>query len=264
MRTEVHPKSIRNLSGSMGEITAYLAGVEVMLLEAKLASPVIDERKLHDLSKKHSVHLSGVSAEKLWLSHSRLSILNIYSAFDTYLGALRKEHKALHGKSWTQHDGDTPPEALKRNAPDKAMFKEEPLSFLLITIDYYRLVRNIVAHPRDNNKNKPIGFYKTNRDKLSAVNELFQSGTAPNIYPHLVFEDIKLFARVVLTAADKINEAYAPSQEQLVKAIPEKYRFKKLLHDKVRRKKSIASYLRMEYGLKIEYAEVIADRVLAY
>lgn len=263
MNIEIRPKSVRNLSGNMGEITAYIAGVEVILREAKLVTPVIDEDALHGLAKKHSVHLSGVSAEKVWQSHSRLSVLSIYSAFDTYFAALRNEHKTLHGRSWIQHDGDSPSVALERNAPDKFLFKEQSLSCLLIAIDYYRHIRNVVAHPRNHNNKRPKEFYENNKDKLDIIKKRFQSSTAPNLYPNIKFEDIKLFARIVLTTANEINKAYAPTEEQLVKAVPKKFTFKKLQHDRERRKNSIASYLRMEYGLKEVFAEEIADRVLA-
>jgi hypothetical protein len=248
----------------MGEITAYIAGVEVALLEAVEVNHEPDASKWEAISKRHSIHLGGVTPSSLLLSHPRMSILSIYTAFDSYIGALRKEYSYFFDKQWVQHDGDSPLDALNRNCPSKGRLASGSVKHYLEVIDYYRIIRNVVAHPREDNKSRAHDYYRKYNGSIEYVREDMATDLAPNQLDHLAFDDVKLFARLVLAAADVINGAFTPSDSVIAQKIPEKFQFKKLAHDEKRRRKSIVSFLRMEYGLKPTHAGNVADEFLAH
>lgn len=248
----------------MGEITAYIAGVEVALLEAVEVNHEPDASKWEEISKRHSIHLGGVTPSSLLLSHSRMSIVSIYTAFDSYIGALRKEYSFFFGKEWVQHDGDTPLDALNRNCPSTGRLTSGYVRHCLEVIDYYRIIRNVVAHPREDNKSRVHDCYRKYHGPIEYVRHEMATDSAPNQLDHLAFDDVKLFARLVLSAADVVNDAFTPSDSVIAQKIPRKFQFKKLAHDEKRRRKSIVEFLRMEYGLKPTHAENVADEFLAH
>ena len=107
-------------------------------------------------------------------------------------------------------------------------------------------------------------FFEENNKYLNHIRKEFSTTSAPNKITDLEFEDIKVFARVVLHAADAINIAFTPSNDLIATKIPAKYQFKNLTHDPKRRNKSILAYLRMEYGLKQDHAELVLNELLAH
>lgn len=259
MKSEFRPKSIRDLSGLLGEMTAYVAGVEVALLEASKSNKAISAIKWEEISRSHGIHLGGVTPESLLLNHARMGILSVYGAFDSYIASLKKEYTEFFGRNWVQNNDETALQALRKNCPNRDLIESNIVSAGLDVIDYYRLIRNVVAHPRSTNTAKINEDYKKKKEAIGVIRKEFQSNLAPNMYEALSFDDIKLFARTVLFVSDFINEAYTPSISIVAKKIPEKYQFKNLTHDISRRKKSIISYLRMEYGAKEDYACKIAN-----
>ena len=166
-----------------------------------------------------------------------MSILSIYSAFDSYIGSLRKEYGVFFGE-WVQHKKDTPIDALLRNCPNQSDIQSPSIVPYLNTIEHYRIIRNIVAHPRDGRSVKSEEFFEQNNEHLNYIRKELVTTSAPNKITELKFEDIKVFARVVLHATDVINIAFTPSDDLIANKIPAKYQFKNLTHDPKRRKKA--------------------------
>lgn len=143
--------------------------------------------------------------------------------------------------------------ALGRNIrPDAGLQIERLFEYRIAAMDYYRLVRNAVAHPSPEAENASKTFFEKNASLLQEVRKQYGMQSAPNAMDRLSFHDIKLLARVALDVTKVIDELLDPGDR----------RFQELLADRPvdntkspdRRFNSLAGWLQTEHGLNHERA----------
>ncbi len=222
MKDTFSTAAFRSFKKFVGELTAVAAGTYVGLQEV---SASIDGLGLTDpwevVAKKHGVKLCGLKSERVLRSAIRLNIVSLYSGIDLFFSDTRSQFHALHGKAWVQHDGDTPFMALARNTASSKQLHESRLGLERITsLDYYRLVRNSIAHPSDEAESTAKQFYLENRELLTSTAITYGMKSVPRPLDDLSFHDIKYLARLALDLATAVDKDLDPGDDRLAVLVP--------------------------------------------
>ena len=108
--------AFRSFKTFTGELTAVAAGIFVGLKEA---IPIIQGNEDSDpwklVAEKHGIIVNGLTSKGVVDSSVRLNLVSLYSGFDLFMNDIRTAFNKIQGRTWIQHDGDTPFTALGRN-----------------------------------------------------------------------------------------------------------------------------------------------------
>lgn len=252
----------RSFKTFIGELTAVAAGIFVGIQEA---IPIIQGHEDSDpwkvAAEKHGIIVNGLSSKSVVDSSVRLNLVSLYSGFDLFMTDIRTAFNNVQGRTWIQHDGDTPFTALGRNTRPEADVHIARLgAHRIAAMDHYRLVRNAVAHPSPEALNASKKFFTKNAELLQEVRSKYGMQTAPNGVDNLTFHDIKLLARVALDVTKAIDELLDPGDR----------RFQELLADRPidktksteRSYNALLGWLKTEHGLNAERAGRIINAYL--
>lgn len=249
--------AFRSFKKFVGELTAVAAGVYVGIQEV---IPLIDALDVSDpwatIAKKHNVKLCGLKSERVTSSIIRLNLVSLYSGIDLFFSDIRNQFHHLHGKPWTQFDGDTPFMALSRNTPSEKDVHESRLGLnRIVAMDYYRLIRNSIAHPSDAAGAAVEKFYTENQQSLIGVSESYGMRSVPSRVNALSFHDIKFLARLALDVASAVDIDFDPGDKKLSSLVPEKSQG--LAKSMERLHNARKGWLAVTYGIQSDRAERI-------
>lgn len=251
--------AFRSFKKFIGELTATAAGIHVGVLEALPVVEKLDQKDPWETAAlKHGIMLRGLKSERIVTSSNRLNLVSLYSGFDLFLLDIRSQFYILHGKAWKQEDKDTPFGALVRNSPSSKCVHEEKLGLHRIaTLDYYRLVRNAVAHPEDEATKSAKKFYDNNALLLTKARNEYGMQSAPNSFENLNFHDVKFLACVALYLAAAIDEDFDPGDDRIAKLLP--VDILKRQKSSERNHNAIKGWLSVTYGISPARAERIIN-----
>jgi len=250
------PKSYRQLKRFVGELTATSAGLHAVLLdfETMYGSYAVDH--LTHTAQKHHIVISGVAPRNLIVSHARLALVSILSGFDQYFSEIEAECKEL-GMQWSKPDKTSPIVVLQENISDGSILGADAQSILKV-IEYYRMVRNWVAHPSEKNRRKAEIEYQYAKADIDRIRNIYKFRSAPNSIESVDFHDIKLLSKLLLDGLREVSSKIRPNESLLVSSIPKNL----LRRDRQRSKrvKRAAKYLESQYGLSLSEAEKLVER----
>lgn len=251
--------AFRSFKNFVGELTAVAAGIYVGIQEGIPVIDAIDEPdQWETAAKKYGLILRGLKSERVIKSTIRLNLVSLYSGFDLFLSDIRSQFYELHGKEWLQYDGDTPFQALARNTPSSKQEHEKKLGReRIVALDYYRLVRNAIAHPNEKAIIAPSLFFD-DADKsncLAKVTTDYGMKSVPSQIQELCFHDLKLLARLALDVAAAVDEDFDPGDERLAKLMPSNVL--KLTKSPERMCNAQKGWLSVTYGIKADRADHI-------
>lgn len=252
-------QAFRSFKTFIGELTAAAAGIYVGLQEA---IPTVESLKTNDpwrvAASKHNVVVHGLSSKVVVDSSSRLNIVSLYSGFDLFIADIRSQFFLLHSKEWRKFERDTPFDELERNTPSTPGLHREKLGCHRIAVlNYYRVVRNAIAHPTPQNKSAADEFIKENSDLLEVARQEYKMQTAPNKLALLNFHDVKFLARVALDLAEAVDQDFDPGNEALRKLLPLEMLGRTTSPQ--RNRNALVGWLRSTYGVPICRAECIIE-----
>lgn len=249
--------AFRSFKKFVGELTAVAAGTYVALQEVL---PSIAETGLIDpweaVAKKHDIKLCGLKTELVLDSAIRLNLVSLYSGLDLFFSETRGQFLKLHGKEWIQHDGDTPFLALSRNTVSNKHLHQSRLGLgRMASLDYYRLVRNSIAHPSDDAQAAAKQFYLENRETLISTAEDYRMKSVPSPADRLSFHDIKYLARLALDLASAVDKDLDPGDRRLADLVPT--RILRLPKSEKRVHNARKGWLSVTFGIQSDRAERI-------
>jgi hypothetical protein len=240
--------SFRRLKLFIGEATAHAAGSYIAISEIeRLHQGDGDLDPWATAGERHSVKVNGLRADSLLRSTIRLSIVGIYSGFDSYVDSLKPELLQLKDKSWVQHDGESKIDGVRRNftiGGDKPSICIQPE---LACLDYYRLIRNAVAHRSEKGFADASGFYDSHKDELNNFRSMYRFSHAPNRPDGLTYHDVKALARCALGVGEAVDSQLDPGDEKLADLIPKLHRNSPLKEDRLNN--AAKGWLRNVYGV---------------
>jgi hypothetical protein len=252
--------AFRSFKKFIGELTAVAAGTYVGLQEV---SASINGLGLADpweaVAKKHGVKLCGLKTEYVLRSTIRLNLVSLYSGIDLFFSDTRSQFHVLHGKVWVQHDGDTPFMALARNTASSKKLHESRLGLeRIISLDYYRLVRNFIAHPSDAAESAAKQFYLENRELLISTAIAYGMKSVPRPLDDLSFHDIKYLARLSLDLAAAVDKDLDPGDDRLAVLVPTA--ILRLPKSQERLHNARKGWLSVTFGIRSDRAERILSK----
>lgn len=121
-------------------------------------------------------------------------------------------------------------------------------------VDYYRLIRNAVAHPSKGSEDIAKKYFESNVEELLFIKRYYGMSGAPNSYDNIDFHDIKLFARTLLDMLKLLEYGLDPGDERLKSLVP----FNRWSNQSETRSLNAAiGFLQSEYGVSSERAKKI-------
>lgn len=248
------PPSVRNFKLFIGELTAEAAAVHVSLLETQRHE---EEKCWRCIAKEAGIKLDGITSDRILNSQLRLSIVSIYSGFDLFLDEIESECKSF-GFKWVNPDDLSPLEVLEKKftgtPENKTYFRYET-----DTVDYFRLLRNSIAHPSAKNKRRAEDFYKSKAESINHIRSKYNMVSAPNAPNSISFHDIKFWCRLLLDYTETIAGLLEPEERMIYSKVPfDKWRKYGKNHKKL---KSVAKkYIHSEYSYCLERANEIVEK----
>ncbi|MGP2960919.1 hypothetical protein ACTVM6_24100, partial [Serratia bockelmannii] len=108
----------RDFKRFIGELTATSSGINVAI---EFTNKTGIESGMKDpwaaVAKEFGIKVDGLMSANVLTSAARLNIVNVYSGFDLYLTAYRKEFVHLFDKDWRSDKSDTPFDEFRKNIP---------------------------------------------------------------------------------------------------------------------------------------------------
>ncbi len=189
------PPSVRNFKTFIGELTAEAAACYVSIVESTRREAEEDN---YWTSKAHGlgIKLEGVKSDMVASSQIRLSIVSIYSGFDLFTEEITSECKEF-GFTWQTIEKVSPLVVLEKNFTTAPSNKTR-LRQIFDVVDYYRILRNSIAHPSHANKLNALQFYKSKSESINIVRTEYKMISAPNSPDGISFHDIKFLCRLMI------------------------------------------------------------------
>lgn len=254
----------RTFKRFVGELTAIAAGVHV---GTKFTAETVDSMAETDgwetIAMRFGIVVSGLTSNRVLASAAHLNIVSLYAGFDLFVVNLRSQHFALHATEWRKHEGDGPFDEIRRNCPISDTKLHEWLETSRIAaIDYYRHVRNAVAHPSMENVSKMEQYYEENSAELAKVREAYGMRSAPNRHSSINFHDVKLFAQASIDLCQAIDMAFDPGDARLATQLPPEIRKRQV--SEIRRKNAALGWLKTRFGVSGARAERVFALYMAH
>jgi hypothetical protein len=201
--------------------------------------------------------VNGLDSVQIIKNVARLNIVNIYSGFDCFFRALRSDFFKSHEKEWVQYDDDAPFESIYRNAKiDKSELIKDIGSENQAGMEYYRLVRNAIAHPSVEAEKKADLYFKDKIEEFIKIRNFYGMRTAPNKLDELSFHDVKLFARLALDVLGKVDIAFDPGDERMARLIP--LEITKRNASAARKENAVKGWAKTHFGISDSRAEEVS------
>jgi hypothetical protein len=253
--------AFRSFKTFVGELTAVAAGIYVGIREVL---PSIDGLGLADpwefVAEKHKIKLCGLKSERVLSSAIRLNLVSLYSGLDLFFSDTRGQFHLLHGKEWKHFEGDSPMMSLARNTPSTKQVHESRLGLgRIISLDYYRLIRNSIAHPSEDAEAAAKKYYAENKELLTSTAETYGMKSVPSPVDSLSFHDIKYLARLSLDLASAVDKDFDPGDERIATLVPEKVL--RLPKSEERLHNARKGWLAVTFGIRPERAERIISLI---
>ena len=241
----------RDFKKFIGELTATSAGIHAAIKytdKAGLKSHTLDPWA--EVANEFDIKVDGLQSERVLSSAARLNIVNVYSGFDIYLTTFRKEFFYLFQEEWKSDKSDTPFDEFRKNiALNKIETSNDIVPNQIKLINYYRLARNAIVHPSQDNKVSSISFFQKESDSLELVKAHYGMACAPNYFDYIDFHDVKLFARILLDILPLFDAKLDPGNERLKDILP----VKNWSNNKEERRQNAAlGFLQNKYGISRE------------
>ncbi|WP_225181182.1 hypothetical protein [Pectobacterium aroidearum] len=249
------PPSVRNFKLFIGELTAEAAAVHISLLESQKLEHE-NEKYWREKAEEENIKLEGIKSERVLNSQNRLAIVSLYSGFDLYLEEIEFECKNF-GFQWKELDKASPLEILQNNFT-KTPLNKTHFRYKSDSADYFRLLRNSIAHPSVKCQKKAIEYYNSKEKSLNFLREKYNMISAPNEPNNLSFHDIKFWCQFLLDFTEQIAELLEPTEKMIFDSIPFNT-WRKYGKDHGKIKKVAKNYIHSQYAYDLDKADKVIE-----
>jgi len=260
-------QATRDLSKYLGEFDALIEMNElavrdflhhrdrVQRLKGKECATALVEAK----SKQHGICVNVSVAARLAVGMAQTYVCTVWNCADGFLRELRMEHQEFTGSPWTDDARDKT--RLKFTLEN--LFSTQQKGVLAIgphrheTMEFCRLVRNRLAHPRSTSEKAVAEAYERVAPHIEALHAEYRLSDAPKPMARMTFQDAVLLSRVTKDVAYILNDKARPEGAHLLGAIDPKA-FKRL-NNPVRRRRAMIGVLCTRFGMDTTEAGAIID-----
>ncbi|WP_338790754.1 hypothetical protein V9L05_21685 (plasmid) [Bernardetia sp. Wsw4-3y2] len=247
--------SYRKLKKTLGEFDAVVECNELAIREFIEQARKEDSKDyIKQLSLKHSVVVDRVDLDKFSSRIRQYYVTSVFQQSEQFLQDFKKEWKQYFpNQQWqTANTGETKLDNVLMN------LSYIDISIELIEIyDYYRLVRNYMAHT-DRDLQEVVSKHskvKNNNNKFLEGLSLFQE---PNSLDKINYSDFLILTGIVKHIAYLISTESKPNNEEIALILFQKMKnedkgraykgIKKLKNNSDRFEKAIKNYIKTNFG----------------
>jgi len=239
------------LKRQLGEIDACAECQEIAVRDFLAVCRSSDDPNatIQERSKIHRIRVDSVDLDRFARRNTELQLVAVSYAFEAFLNDFIDEHPRL-GSREGRADKETVLDFVLRRLRSSESPQKLDQAIEYRIHEYYRLVRNRVAHPIRVSKDDPL-------PKLQAdckANAEYQRLHAPNDLGHLQFDDYLLFTRASKSLAAGVCQVAPLCDEDLMRWVRQHSPKKGSAN---RRANAMAASLRIQFGISPERAESI-------
>jgi len=243
----------RKLKKTLGEFDAIIECNEIAIREfLSNAENKPLQIYINELSNKHSIRVNYIDYDKFSTRIRQYYVASVFQQFEQFLKDFKKEWKQYFStRDWIQKkDSETELVNTLKNV------SLEIESDLITCVDYYRLVRNYMAHSdRDLNKIQSL-YNKVQNNSNNFLNSLNIS-TFPNSLFEINFDDFLILTNVLKHISFLISNNSKPNNKLLSQILLDIAKndggkshkgLKKLKNCPERYNKAIKNFITTEFG----------------
>jgi len=210
-------------------------------------------------SAKYGICVNASTLARLAVGMAQTYVCTVWNCADGFLRELRKEHQTLTTSTWA---GDAKDKPRLRFTLENLFGTEEkgaaaigPHRYALM--EYCRLVRNRLAHPRSTSDVSVAEAYQRVYPYTAQINAEYRLTNAPQPMARMKFEDAVLLSRVTKDVALALNEKARPDDSHLLQAMdPKAFRH---MNNLARRRRAMIGFLCTRFGIDTIEAGIIVD-----
>ena len=230
----------------------------IEVLVRKFESESLSEEEFQKIATIYDVKVNNVSVNDAISKVRGYYIVSTYQILEAYLTALN-DYLNKYSTAFRKRDnGESMLKYLYCRLLDMQKVNDEAYLYYLIC-DYYRLVRNYIAHV--DNKRKIENMYETVKVRQKEIVDRFPKLSAPNCVEQVRFDDFILYSRAAKKLAEILLNKVQYDLDKVAKAIDLK-KYTKYANTSERYRNAIKYELQLRFPIKDENLELIVDKLV--
>lgn len=221
--TKLTYKSFRSLKKRLGEFDAVVECNEIAIREfTKQVQESGDIKKyIQELSLKHRVRVDEVDFLKFASRIRQFYVLSVSQQGDQFLTEFEKEYKEYYPeKTWQKNTEKTVLYNVLMN-----VFGSEALAFHHLSeavfqgFEYYRLIRNLVAHSENYKVSKITNQYNLTIGFQADLQEKYHLNGGLNAYTDINYDDFLMITNIVKNIGYCLCKHSTPSNQRVAEIL---------------------------------------------
>ena len=259
--TKLAYKSFRSLKKRLGEFDAVVECNEIAIREftQQVKTSGNTKKYIQELSLKHQVRVNEVDFLKFASRIRQFYVLSVSQQGDQFLTEFEKEYKEYHPeKTWDKYPEKTALYTVLMN-----VFGSEPIAFHHLSeavfqgYEYYRLIRNLVAHSENYKVSKITNQYKLTIGFKQELQEKYHLSGGLNVYTDINYYDFLMITNIVKNIGYCLCEHATPNNQRIAEILLNLKNEKgnliikgilKLKNNEIRFEKALLSLLHTSFG----------------
>lgn len=230
----------------------------IEVLVRKFESESLSEEEFQKVATLYSIKVNDVSVDDAVSKIRGYYIVSTYQIQEAFLTALN-DHLNKYAKEYRKRDdGESMLKYLCYRLLDMQKVTDEAYLDYLIC-DYYRLVRNYIAHTED--KRKLDNAFCLINGRQAEVKDNYPKLIAPRIIGEIGFDDFVLYSRSLKKLAKKLFKEIPYDLDKVAKSINLK-KYSKLANSPDHIRRSIGFELQIDFALKSDEIDYVIEKLM--
>lgn len=247
---------INSLFAAMGEDDAINEYIEVLI--RGIENEKISEERFQELAQKFGIKVNDVSIKCAMSKIRNNYIISVYKDFEAFLSDFERYLSDYGSNLEPKMDGESKLKRLYKSILNISRVNSQEYLLLLIC-DYYRLLRNCIAHTESLN-NLKVAYDKIQL-RSKELRSMFPKLNAPNRMGSIQFDDFVLYSRAVKLLAEYLWENIEYDDEKIVAAIDIK-KYMKFKNNYRRFYAAVKNEVQECFTINDEKASALTEKVL--
>ena len=230
----------------------------IEVLVRKMDEESLTEEEFQKLATTHNIKVNDVTADEAINKIRGYYIVSVFQILEAFLVSLNDYLNKYSEEFRKREDGESMLKYLCCRLIDMKKVNDEAYLFYLIC-DYYRLVRNYIAHV--DNVRKIDNAYDCIKVRQHEINDKFEKLIAPNSIMKIGFDDFVLYSRAAKKLAKKMIENIQYDLDKVAQSF-DTSKYAKLKNAPERIEKSIRYELQVRFPLNSRDVEYIVAKLV--
>lgn len=255
-------KSFRALKKRLGEFDAVVECNEIAIREfaVQVRSSTNAKKHIEELSLKHRVRVNEVDFAKFGARIRQFYVLSVTQQAEQFLEEFQQEYKEYFpAKTWQpKNSSETVIENVLINIfGNKTAGINKITEGVFEAYEYYRLIRNLVAHSENYKIPKITNKHNAAKIHLTDLQTRFHLSGGLNEYTNIDYNDFLMITNIIKSIGYSLCQEATPNNQRIAEILVglENERglnimngLKKIKNDENRYKSAVFSLLRTNFG----------------